>query len=397
MIAAADLSITKTGDLNGTAGTNITYTIGVDNAGPSTATAVKVVDVLPAGVTFVSATPDVGSFTLNGQVLTWNIGNLTVAAPVREIDITVKIQANATGQLENTAEVDSAVLDPDTSNNRVTFTTAVSATAGLAITKTDSPDPVMAGAELVYTLQVSNGGPSTAQDVVLVDTLPAGTTLVSAVGGTGAVACALSGPGCGQCDIGDLDPGQSVTIFITVKVNANVPNGTVLVNTAEATSPTDPDGASVSTETTVQTEAELCIEKTGVKPAGNPAGALIYRITVYNKAGMAPDDTPTSGTGGPSDALNVTVTDNLPLTNKKTVVQFLTPSGTYSSPLHRVTCTTARVPAGTAVTYEIQVQIKGSVGSIQNTATVTSPTPDPVTENNSDTVTNVIQGSTGKK
>ena len=103
VIAASDLSITKTGDLNGTAGTNITYTIGVDNAGPSTATAVKVVDVLPAGVTFVSATPDVGSFTLNGQVLTWNIGNLTVAAPVREIDITVKIQANATGQLENTA------------------------------------------------------------------------------------------------------------------------------------------------------------------------------------------------------------------------------------------------------------------------------------------------------
>ena len=194
--------------------------------------------------------------------------------------------------------MDSAVLDPDTSNNRVTFTTAVSATAGLAITKTDSPDPVMAGAELVYTLQVSNGGPSTAQDVVLVDTLPAGTTLVSAVGGTGAVACALSGPGVVSCDIGDLDPGQSVTIFITVKVNANVPNGTVLVNTAEATSPTDPDGASVSTETTVQTEAELCIEKTGVKPAGNPAGALIYRITVYNKAGMAPDDTPTSGTGG---------------------------------------------------------------------------------------------------
>lgn len=396
VIAAADLSITKTGDANGTAGTQVTYTVGVDNAGPSTATGVKVVDDLPAAVTFVSAAPDVGSFTLNGQRLTWNVGNVAPGDPVREIDITVKIKPNATGQLENTAEVDSAVLDPDTSNNRVTFTTAISATAGLAITKTDSPDPVMAGAELTYTLQVSNGGPSTAQDVVVVDTLPAGVTLVSAVGGTGSTACALSGPGVVSCDIGDLDPGQSVTIFITVKVNSNVPSGTVLVNTAEATSPTDPDGASVTTETTVQTEAELWIEKTGFEPAGNPAPALIYRITVYNKAGMAPDDTPTSGAGGPSDALNVVTVDTLPLTPKKLIVQHLTPSCTYSSATHKVTCTTARVPAGTAVTYEIQVQIKGSVGSIKNSATVTSSTPDPVSDNNTDTVTNTVKGGTGK-
>ncbi|MDZ5623023.1 DUF11 domain-containing protein [Nocardioides sp. HM23] len=397
VIAAADLSITKTGDLNGTAGSQITYTIGVDNTGPSAARGVKVVDVLPAGVTFTSATADVGSFTLSGQVLTWNLGNVAPGDPVREIDITVKIKPNATGQLENTAEVDSTVLDPDTSNNRVTFTTAVSATAGLAITKTDTPDPVSAGQELVYTLQVSNGGPSTAVDVVVVDTLPAGTTLVSAVGGTGSTACALSGPGVVSCDVGDLDPGQSVTIFITVKVNANVPSGTVLVNTAEATSPTDPDGAEVTTETTVQTQAELWIEKTGVKPAGNPAGALVYRITVHNKAGMAPDDTPTSGAGGPSDALNVVTVDTLPLTPKKLIVQHLTPSCTYSAATHKVTCTTARVPAGTAVTYEIQVQIKGSVGSIQNRATVSSSTPDPVLDNNTDTVTNTVQGSTGKK
>ena len=397
VVAAADLLITKTGDVNGTAGSAITYTVGVDNLGPSTATGVKVVDELSPDVTFVSAVPDVGSFTLNGRVLTWNLGTVAPAAPVRKIVITVRIRPQAGGQLENTAEVDSAVLDPDTSNNRVTFTTAVSATAGLAITKTDSPDPVMAGAELVYTLQVSNGGPSTAQDVVVVDTLPAGTTLVSAVGGTGAVACATAGPGVVSCDIGDLDPGQSVTIFITVKVNSNVANGTLLTNTAEAKSPTDPDGASVSTQTTVQTEAELWIEKSGTKVAGNPAGALIYRITVHNDAGMAPDDTPTSGSGGPSDALNVVTTDFLPLDKKKLIVQFLTPSCTYDAATHRVTCTTLRLAAGTAVTYEIQVQIKGSVGSIQNRVSVDSDTDDPVSDNNTDTVTNVVQGSTGKK
>lgn len=396
VIAAADLSITKTGDANGVAGTEITYTVGVDNGGPSTATGVKVVDDLPAGVAFVAAVADVGSFTLSGQVLTWSVGNVAPGDPVRELDITVKIKPNATGQLENTAEVDSAVLDPDTSNNRVTFTTAISATAGLSITKTDSPDPVVAGAELTYTLQVSNGGPSTAVDVVVIDTLPAGTTLISAVGSPGSISCVPSGPGVVTCDVGDLDPGQSVTIFITVEVDSDVPAGTVLVNAAEATSPTDPDGASVTTETTVQTEAELWIEKTGVEHAGNPSGALTYRITVHNNAGMAPDDTPTSGAGGPSDALNVVTVDTLPLTSKKLIVQHLTPSCTYSKATHKVTCTTARLPAGTAVTYEIQVQVRGSVGTIVNSATVSSSTPDPVSENNSDTVSNTVKGGTGK-
>lgn len=106
VIASADLSITKTGDANAVAGTQMKYTIGVDNAGPSTATAVKVVDTLPAGVTFVSASPDAGSFTLNGQVLTWNVGNVAPSAPVREIDITVQVKPQTTGQVENTAEVD---------------------------------------------------------------------------------------------------------------------------------------------------------------------------------------------------------------------------------------------------------------------------------------------------
>lgn len=279
----------------------------------------------------------------------------------------------------------------------MTFTTAISAEAGLSVTKTDSPDPVVAGQELVYTIEVSNGGPSTAQNVVLLDTLPAGTTLVSAVGGTGAAACALSGPGVVSCDIGDLDPGQSVTIFITVKVDAGVPSGTVLTNTAEVSSPTDPDGASVSTDTTVTTSAELWIDKTGVQPAGNPSGALIYRITVYNKAGFAPDDTPTSGTGGPSDAQNVVVVDTLPLDKKKLIVQFMSPSCTYSSATYKVTCVTPTLAAGTAVTYEIQVQIKGTVGPILNSATVTSTTPDPVTSNNTDTVNNVVKGGAGKK
>ena len=77
-------------------------------------------------------------------------------------------------------------------------------------------------------------------------------------------------------------------------------------------------------------------------------------------------------------------------------MQFLTPGCTYNAGTHLVTCTAPTVPFGTSATFEIQVQIKGSVGTITNRATVTSSTTDPVAGNNTDTVNNVVQGSTGK-
>ncbi|MGH3362840.1 MAG: hypothetical protein ACRDOM_10330, partial [Nocardioides sp.] len=387
VVAAADLSIAKSGDANAVAGTQFTYTVGVDNLGPSQATGVVVTDELPEGVSFVSAVPDVGSFTVNGRTIRWNLGTVAPSAPVREIEITARISPRSTGQVVNTAVVESAVLDPDTANNRVSFTTTVGTEAGLTIEKTDSPDPVLAGDELVYTVTVGNGGPSTAVDVVLTDTLPAGTTLVSAVDGTGSVACSTSGAGVVSCELGDLDPGQSVTVFITVLVDPSVPAGTVLTNQAEASSPTDPDGAAVSAETLVDAAAEIWLEKTGIQPTGNPSGALHYRITVHNEPGFAADDTPTSGQGGPSDAQDVVVVDTLPLTSKKLLVQHLSPSCTYDQAAHAVTCSRNTLPAGTAVVFDIEVQIRGSVGSITNTATVTSAS-DPVSDNNTDTVAN---------
>jgi hypothetical protein len=79
------------------------------------------------------------------------------------------------------------------------------------------------------------------------------------------------------------------------------------------------------------------------------------------------------------------------------IVQYLSPSCTYSAGTHTVTCHTTTLKAGTNVTYTIQVQVKGTQKfTLINTAPVTSDTDDPDTSNNSDTVTNVVQGSTGK-
>ena len=365
------------------------------NAGPQTADAAVVTDTLPPGVTFVSATPTTGTATHSGGVVTWNLGNVDPDDPVRTLTVTVKVNPQTTGSLVNSAAVASATADPDAGNNLASSTTAVTAVANLTLTKTDSPDAVIAGSNLSYTLTLGNSGPSTAQDVVLTDPLPAGVSFVSAVGCTGATACAEVTPGVVSCAVGDLDPGQSVQRIITVKVLASLPAGQ-LSNTAKLSSPTDADGVEAGATTAVATSADLWMEKTGTAPAGNPSGALVYRLTVHNDTGSAPDSTPTSGAGGPSDAQTVVVVDTLPLTARKLTVQFLSPGCSYSKVTHLVTCTAATIPAGSTVTFQIQVQISGSSGSLTNVARVSSATADPTPGNNTDSVNNVVQGGTGK-
>ena len=55
----------------------------------------------------------------------------------------------------------------------------------LRIIKSDSPDPVAAGAALTYTIQVDNLGPDTATGVTVIDRLPQGVDLVSATASGG--------------------------------------------------------------------------------------------------------------------------------------------------------------------------------------------------------------------
>ena len=47
-------------------------------------------------------------------------------------------------------------------NNSASATTTVTPVADLSLTKSDSPDPVLAGELLTYTLGVHNAGPSSA-------------------------------------------------------------------------------------------------------------------------------------------------------------------------------------------------------------------------------------------
>jgi uncharacterized repeat protein (TIGR01451 family) len=306
--------------------------------------------------------------------------------------------------LVNEAVVSSSTADPDNSNNRVSVPTTVSALADLRVSKTSSPNPVIAGNLLTWTITTTNAGPSTATAVLLEDTLPAGVTFVSGVDNNGQTVCTLVQVATVDCAVGTLQPGQSATVQLTGRVSASLDPGTVLHNSVVVSSATPdpvPGNNTAVSDTNVVTQADVWIDKQATLRSGNPAPVLVYTLVVHNNAGCETDaqstPTPTCGAGGPSDARDIVVVDTLPLTNKKLVVQYVSPQCTYTSATHTVRCTSANVPAGASVTFVIEAQVSGSVGNITNTATVASSTADPVSANNTNAASVVIKGGTGKK
>ena len=103
----------------------------------------------------------------------------------------------------------------------------------LAITVADAPDPVVAGSNLVYTVSVTNNGPSAAASATWSDTLPVGTTFVSlpAVAGWSCTTPAVGVGGTVSCSNASFAVG-SATFTLTVAVSSGVAGGTVLSNTA---------------------------------------------------------------------------------------------------------------------------------------------------------------------
>lgn len=104
-------------------GSSLTYTITVTNFGPATANAVSVTNTLPAGVTFVTATPS-GAYTVAGNVVTFtNLGNLAFGGS--SLTATITVQATIPGTLTNTVVCGSTVADPLKGNNAVSVKTVV--------------------------------------------------------------------------------------------------------------------------------------------------------------------------------------------------------------------------------------------------------------------------------
>ena len=306
---SADLSLRKFAIGSPVAGQQIHYEYQLNNLGPSVSRNVTLRDFLPSQVEFVSAFVDYSglgpvalpcNLTAGSNVLFCPLGDLptTGSQPVMAF-VNVLIKPGATGTLTNSADVNLRdTPDPVTSNNSATVVVTVRSSADLSITKTSEPAKVVAGEQVKYTLLVTNHGPSTALEVLATDTFTQGISYE-----TGPTFCEQVGsaPDVVECDLGDLQPGQTQTIELHARIAADVPTGENLENNAAVESDTiDPqsENNTASAFTYIEGVADLRVTKFG-KPdnqvrAGTP---LTYTIVVDNF--------------GPSYAHEVTILDQI--------------------------------------------------------------------------------------
>ncbi len=124
---AADLAIANIDSPDPvTAGTALTYSIGVQNLGPDAASGATVTDQLAKGVDFVSADASTGTCARQARRVTCRLGPLgTPAIDYAPATVTVTVIPRRLGVIGNTASVKGSQKDPDGSNNRATALTTV--------------------------------------------------------------------------------------------------------------------------------------------------------------------------------------------------------------------------------------------------------------------------------
>ena len=149
--------------------------------------------------------------------------------------------------------------------------------ADLAIAQSDAPDPVQTGANVVYTVGITNNGPDHASDLLLVDTLPVGTTFVGVSSTTVEASCNQEGQ-IVTCQLGGLDAGAAISLDIAVKTSAPGSIENLVTISASATDPNPSNNT--ATSTTTVTPSALTFVVTTTNDSG--PGSLRQAITDSN-------------------------------------------------------------------------------------------------------------------
>ena len=299
---SADLSISLVDNPDPVAQNRyVTYTISVTNNGPSPATGVMV------------------SGTLNSCLF----GNVAVGA-------TVSCQSSAyaanIGTLNQSMSVAGNEADPDTANNYASAATTVLAAADLAISMTDSPDPVLLGDTVTYIISATNYGPSPATGVTASGSLP-------------------------SCSLGDLAPGASASCTRTVTADSAGTLTQTMAVSAVGTIDTYSGNNIASTSTTVRGLADLLMVLTATPDPVYLGQSVSYTISVTNN--------------GPSPATSVTATGDLP------------------------NCTWSSIAAGATASCSRTVTA-GGTGTLTQTMSVSGAEDDPEPANNSASVSTEV-------
>lgn len=371
--SSADLAIVKTHSTpDFTAGNNENYSLAITNNGPSDVSSYTIADTLDPDLTYVSANPSICGGS-SGQNVTCTGGAIAAGDTVNVI-LTVSVAASvASGtDISNTASVATVAptTDPTPGNNDSTVVTTVVDSTDLALTKAHV-GTFTAGDNGDYTISVTNNGPSDTpiNDVTVTDTLPANLTLDSYAGagwtctGTTDISCSYA-PALTSGSTASL---LTLTVAIPADQRGAVTNDATVSSTTDDPNPSNDTGTDT---TTIGAEADLAATKQAQGPL-TAGESVTYQFEVTNN-------------GGPSDATNVTITDDLQ--GHFTYQSFTGTGWNCSEAGGTVTCTLgSRLAVGSSSVVDVTLLVaEDAPNPTDNTAAVTFDGTDPTPANPSD-------------
>ena len=368
----ANLSLQKLADRRSTnIGSNILFSLLVKNAGPDSATNVVVRDILPIGLEFISSpgTPAADFTMSNDFVLT---SKAITVAPNSVDTLTFVARVTKEGLITNKAEIiKSDVFDPNSKPNTGTedgeddnsSVTVGGEQADLSLVKTVADQFVNVGKTTIFTIKVSNAGPSIATNVQVKDFLPKGLIFVSSPDFVKASDSLLISK-----NINQIAVNQTIKMTVEVMVTKDFYNklniNNTLTNRAEITKADqyDPDSQpdtgiedsqdDQSKATITVPISDLSLKKTVSNPTATIGSEVIYTITVTND--------------GNDNATNVEVKDYLP--KGLTIVKLN--DFTQSKTGDTLSLKIGRINAGDSKSFTYTAKILAG-GSIINKAEIT--------------------------
>lgn len=320
-----DMTVTKSVTPNPVhVGEPLVYVVTARNNGPSTATNVKITDVLPANTAMLgtATATNGGSCTAPADGATSGTVECTWASvpPNTQYTATFRLRPLAAAlntTIHNVVNVTTDSTETNTNNNSGSAdATVIAADLDILVHKTDSVDPVVLGGDTMYTITVTNVGPSYGTNLVVTDTFPQGSptarfswqgSLTASIAGTAvpnASTYCTTVPAIGDtsgtltCSFPTIAPGAANQIVLTYMmraesiVTAGAYSGTqsnhVEVKVDETERETSNNATNEDTTTRrVDIATDLALTKAIDKPQMHAGDTATYTLTVTNNGPLA--------------------------------------------------------------------------------------------------------------
>ncbi len=289
-----------------TAGRPASYTFAIFNASPLTAPNVTLSAVVPADIT---NTAIISAFSANGNAATSCAyapdpdNSLVCVLPTLAAGATFTatlsftVSASASGIFTDVFTVSTSGQDDTPGNNTLTRTAPVAVGAPLTVSLDVQP-ALLVGRPITYTTWVTNGGPSLAPGVVLVQSMPDTSDFgFGPPQASGGASCSGLVASVFTCTLGALGSDQGFSVLMTATVDAI--DSQAYTTTASAYSAAPPTTiAAPAQDILVQAQGDLIVTKFADTLMAYDNQDVVFTILITNAS--------------PSVASRVSVTDLVP-------------------------------------------------------------------------------------